>query len=51
MAVLEYPTLNLNILTEIVHDGVDLCPHVIAVGVVGSFATNQQKHTSCEVGL
>jgi predicted nucleotidyltransferase len=40
------PKLSLNILSNIVHDAVELCPNVIAVGLVGSYANGAENHSS-----
>ena len=43
---LKFPELTTNILSHIVKDAAELCPQVIAVGLVGSFARGEQKHHS-----
>jgi len=40
------PELTTYILTHVVRDAAEICPHVVAVGLVGSFARGEQKHSS-----
>jgi predicted nucleotidyltransferase len=43
---MEIPKLTINTLSHVVADAVDLCPDILAVGLVGSFARGEQKHSS-----
>ena len=44
--VLDYPELTLDIIREIVNDGVEKYPSIKRVGLVGSFARGEQRKTS-----
>jgi len=43
---LDYPELTLDIIKEIVDDGVKKCPAIKKVGLVGSFSRGEQRKTS-----
>ena len=43
---LKIPNLTIGILSAIVDDAAKFCPHVVAVGLVGSFARGGQVHSS-----
>ncbi|MCL2225770.1 MAG: nucleotidyltransferase domain-containing protein [Defluviitaleaceae bacterium] len=40
------PKLTVNILVNILSDAIKLYPHIVAVGLVGSFARNEQRANS-----
>ena len=43
---MDYPELTIDILREIIKDGVELFPKINRVGLVGSYSRGQQKKTS-----
>ena len=50
MDKLSFPRLTMNILENIIKDGILLCPHVKRIGLIGSYARNQQ-HDNSDVDL
>jgi len=49
-AELTYPILTINILKEIITDGVKLSPHIHRVGLIGSYARGD-NHDSSDIDL
>ena len=43
---MDYPELTLDIIKKIVKDGVELFPSINKVGLIGSYARNEQNKTS-----
>ena len=46
MDKLSFPKLSINVLENIIKDGLSLCPHVNRIGLIGSYARNQQDNNS-----